>query len=167
MADRVYKSGARHGGSGYTQDERNAIAAMLRDNRSAAQIGKAMGRTRNAIIGLVGRDPDLKRIGLRGNKNKPPVPGGGRRRSAVRRKRPSFGVPGPAAVRTAPKLPAVPPTPPESLNIPLTEIGAHQCRFAVNDAAPGETHLFCGAASDGSWCVYHRRIVYLPMEKRS
>lgn len=44
--------------------------------------------------------------------------------------------------------------------MPLRMLGSCQCRYAVNDAAKGETHLFCGAPSDGSWCDYHRARVF-------
>lgn len=41
--------------------------------------------------------------------------------------------------------------------LPLAELGWQDCRFAVNDAAPGEMHLFCGLAvvPGRSWCRHH------------
>lgn len=39
----------------------------------------------------------------------------------------------------------------------LAQLEHDQCRFAVNAAAPGETHLFCGepVAGRSSWCAHH------------
>lgn len=43
-----------------------------------------------------------------------------------------------------------------SLHLPLDQLDARQCRFAVNDAAPGEPHLFCGhAVLSGRYCQHH------------
>jgi GcrA cell cycle regulator len=40
----------------------------------------------------------------------------------------------------------------------IVEIGRDQCRYAVTERSP---HLFCAAPSIGSWCVEHRKIVWL------
>ncbi|MGB3644606.1 MAG: GcrA family cell cycle regulator [Mesorhizobium sp.] len=44
-----------------------------------------------------------------------------------------------------------------SRQLPLSELGWQDCRFAVNDAAPGEQHLFCGlpVMPGRSWCRHH------------
>lgn len=44
-----------------------------------------------------------------------------------------------------------------SRRLPLVDLDRHDCRFAVNDAAPGEEHLFCGhAIAPGSaYCPHH------------
>lgn len=44
--------------------------------------------------------------------------------------------------------------------MPLMMLTAQRCGFAVNDAARGEEHLFCGVEGDSRWCPAHRRIVY-------
>lgn len=53
---------------------------------------------------------------------------------------------------------------PEKVGIPMSELAANMCRFAINDAEKGEEHLFCGAPSDGAWCDRHRQIVYTRRE---
>ncbi|MGQ2906714.1 MAG: GcrA family cell cycle regulator [Aliihoeflea sp.] len=44
-----------------------------------------------------------------------------------------------------------------SRRLPLADLEWRDCRFPVNDAARGETHLFCGAATFGNtrWCRHH------------
>ena len=45
---------------------------------------------------------------------------------------------------------------------PLADLGRFECRFAVNDAAMGELHLFCGTATNGGrWCDHHKSRVFL------
>lgn len=42
--------------------------------------------------------------------------------------------------------------------VPLWELGSRDCRWPVNDAAVGETHLFCGheAVDGSSYCAHHK-----------
>ncbi len=44
-----------------------------------------------------------------------------------------------------------------SRRLPLADLQWRDCRFPVNDAARGETHLFCGAPTISStrWCQHH------------
>lgn len=44
-----------------------------------------------------------------------------------------------------------------SRRLPLADLGWQDCRFAVNDAAPGAEHLFCGmpVVPGRSWCRHH------------
>lgn len=45
-------------------------------------------------------------------------------------------------------------------HVPLVDLRHGECRFAVNDAAQGEQHLFCGrAAGFASYCPHHARRV--------
>ena len=41
---------------------------------------------------------------------------------------------------------------------PLEKLGMFDCRFAVNDAARGEPHLFCARPAEDaySYCAHHR-----------
>lgn len=48
----------------WTEQDRARIGAFLMDGLSASQIGNEMGVTRNAIIGLVHRDKNLRAIGF-------------------------------------------------------------------------------------------------------
>lgn len=49
---------------------------------------------------------------------------------------------------------------------PLLALGCHQCRWAVNRAARGEAHLFCGApaAVGRRYCQHHLAMAYRPKE---
>lgn len=50
----------------------------------------------------------------------------------------------------------------ESKRLKLVDVGPHDCRFAVNDAKPGEDHLFCGLRAEPGkpYCQAHCRVVY-------
>lgn len=58
--------------------------------------------------------------------------------------------------------PIAPPKQPEFLGLTLFEMndGFNQCRF-IDDK------LYCGQPSEGSWCSYHRKIVYHSISERS
>jgi hypothetical protein len=43
---------------------------------------------------------------------------------------------------------------------PLALLERYQCRWAVNDAGPGETHLFCGLPAKASYCEHHTLRAY-------
>lgn len=47
---------------------------------------------------------------------------------------------------------------------PITDLGHNQCRWSVNDAQPGQTHLFCGdkTVPGKSYCVLHQELSVLP-----
>jgi hypothetical protein len=50
-------------------------------------------------------------------------------------------------------------------NVELIKAGFAQCRYIVSDSS--EPALCCGAATDGgSWCEWHRHIVYEPARQR-
>lgn len=51
---------------------------------------------------------------------------------------------------------------PDSLSISFADIRPNQCRWPINDAGPGEEHLFCGVrtAFGQSYCDHHRSIAY-------
>ena len=50
----------------------------------------------------------------------------------------------------------------KSLRLPLHELDHGACKFAVNEAAQGETHLFCGHPAEQSqpWCAHHAARVW-------
>lgn len=48
---------------------------------------------------------------------------------------------------------------PKPLNLPLIDLNNRQCKYAVNEAEYGETHLFCGHTirdHSQSYCDYHK-----------
>jgi hypothetical protein len=58
---------------------------------------------------------------------------------------------------------AQPPSPKHAVE--LIKAGFAQCRYIVSDSF--EPALCCGAPTDGgSWCAWHRRIVYEPARQR-
>ncbi|MGE0425279.1 MAG: GcrA family cell cycle regulator [Reyranellaceae bacterium] len=166
----------------YTGHEIGQIAQWLRDGLSSSEIARRMTAerhatvSRNAIIGLVSRDSRLKAIGFARAKSGP-----------KKGRRPSPGKPSPPSVKPARqnlhagniagkkegrKLDAgyaAPKPKPQadgrspyvydatSHHPPLVELSPRDCRFPVNDAKPGELHLFCGmpAAPAGPYCRHH------------
>ena len=52
--------------------------------------------------------------------------------------------------------------PADCRNVPLLDLHANACRWPTNDAAPGETHLFCGAEQEENspYCAPHGRIAF-------
>ncbi|MEP9389625.1 GcrA family cell cycle regulator [Mesorhizobium sp. KR9-304] len=162
--------------SAYSDAEIDAVAEWLREGLSATQIVEKFAGSfrrwvsRNSIIGIVHRNKRLKAIGFgrnngRGAKAAPAKPA---MKSAtgmhlhpgnIRAKKLSRafdpGLPTLPAARggerseqgsgeTTPKL--------------LADLAWHECRWPVNDAAPGEMHLFCARAKgDGPYCSEHAR----------
>ena len=134
----------------WTPEDKNRVAAMLVDGFSAGQIAARLGDvTRNAVIGVVFRDPELKKIGLQGRVRLPST---------------SAAPPIEAVRRNQPKRPAQPrfvtrpePAAPTSLNLPLADLTPGQCKWPTNDVPKGGRFLFCGhARADGSpYCAYH------------
>lgn len=141
-------------GKVYTDAERDLIALRLSEACSASVIGAEIGVSRNAIIGLVSRDARLRQIGFQSPQ--------ARHRTKIR----ATSKPrAPRAVRQ-PSIPTIVAVP-TFLDLPMSELRHGQCKFAVNDAPPGETHLFCGSdTGGGSWCPYHQSVVYKPPKQR-
>lgn len=123
----------------WTDADREKAAEMLRSGMSARRMGAAFKMTRNAIIGRVTRDKDLKAIGLNGivgNQTiKPKTPRGPNPANLVGKK---------AARPHDPPVPKFAPTVFECRAVPLVDLAPRECRWAVNNAAAGEQHLFCG-----------------------
>lgn len=146
----------------WTHEEKGRVADYLKAGMSAAEIAAEFGdKTRNAIIGVVQRDKTLASIGFirspgqrhaRDWKARPKKPRERGRQKVDVNKLLAFQAPAPQ--------PVLPLLPPHSCGRPIFKLGPGQCRFAVNDAWRGETHLFCGEPSEGGWCQAHRRIVY-------
>lgn len=148
-----------HPNSAYSEIERAAIGGWLMDGLSASRIAREFCQkfryvSRNAIIGVIHRDADLSRIGFAAKRPGPAA------------RSPKIRDPNPKALPAPPKAFPLPEPKPfvnfaaydaGSRRLPLVDLDRHDCRFAVNDAAPGEEHLFCGhAIAPGSaYCPHH------------
>lgn len=156
----------------WAEDEIIRVGELLAKGYSAGQIAPHLGVTRNAIVGIVGRNEKLKAIGF----SRPP--GGSWRRGATARpaqalpasppkpRVPKHMLPGQGRPKNAPT--AAQPARKDvltSVGLPMLSLGAFQCRFEVNEAEPGDEHLFCGREATGPWCDHHRHIVFKPAER--
>lgn len=174
MTDQTRTKGPDHPASAYTHADIDRIAKLLLDGMSASRIAAEMHKTKGGIIGIVNRNDRLKAIGFaRGNgrgKNTKP-----QNRNRSLKTRPGRGIclprPGRSRVRQPPTELRVPEMVVESHGLPLSDDGInnHTCKFAVNNAAPGEQHLFCGnpVKPDTSWCPEHHVLVYRQPEQHA
>lgn len=170
-------AGAAHPSARWTQEERDAIATMMRDGLSATQIGDEFGVSRRTIIGLAYRDKQLKQIGFAGSRGRT----GPRRTQTPRRQTPAVRK-GKSANNLAwrmqqkPKLRVVKPEPAierakfgavQTAGIPLTMFNGRRCKWCINDPEQGANeHLFCGeTTNDGPYCAYHATLAYRPVGK--
>ncbi|WP_273792398.1 GcrA family cell cycle regulator [Brucella anthropi] len=172
--------------STWTEDRRRIVANLLREGMSASQISECLGVSRSAIVSVVHRDATLREIGFarsagRAGKLQPallsrqherPVRS---RRSATERPAKPRSVVKPIVKQVEAVSPAEPVSEqsvaPEAiaapLFLPLADLDRSQCRFPVNDAAPGEQHLFCGhpVKIESSFCGHHHRRVFVRPSK--
>ena len=162
----------------WTEERKLSVATLLREGLSAGQIGNRLGVSRNAVIGVIHRDTMLSEIGLGGGvggarqpkKESSPYKAG-RMKTAARRSPARQSQAAPLAV-----IPTAEPEPvfvceelptinsaDEPLGLPLADISLRQCRFAVNNAAKGEQHLFCGhpVRNGSSFCEHHHGRVFV------
>ncbi|MCM0751002.1 hypothetical protein DEA98_14660 [Brucella pseudogrignonensis] len=166
----------------WTDERKLSVATLLREGLSAGQIGNRLGVSRNAVIGVIHRDTMLSEIGLGGGvggsrqpKKETSSYKAGRMKTAARRSPARQTQPAPITVMpivdpepvfVCEELPAIS-TAVEPLGLPLADISLRQCRFAVNTAAKGEQHLFCGhpVKTGSSFCDHHHRRVFVRASK--
>lgn len=168
---------SNHSQKTWTDDRKQVVAELLREGLSAGQMSKRLGISRNAIISVIHRDKMLSEIGLRaglGGARKPKAGSSpyksGRMKTAARSPA-RQSQPAPVVI-----VPIVEPQPIfvcddvvepeptiEPLGLPLADLSLRQCRFAVNNAAKGEQHLFCGhpVKIGSSFCEHHHRRVFV------
>lgn len=167
---------ARAEDSGWSEAELALMEKLWVDGRSLAGIAAALceelgrQRSRSSVAALMSRNRE--RFPRRTGSATPAGFDVRRRRAAaahlrpnnIRGKRegrahdPQFQPPAPVASALAPHPHVYDAT---SRHLPLAELKGGECRFPVNNAAPGEAHLFCGApAADGPYCVHHAARAY-------
>jgi GcrA cell cycle regulator len=153
----------------WTHERTERMKKMWNDGRSASQIGRELGMTRNAVLG--------KRHRLQLDGRRPAYPAAdphlraklyAERRNAgkvLRRKQTAV------MISTAPQEPA-PPLVPRSgviptLNIPFMDIGYDQCR-EITGEGDDRLAIYCGhtVVNGSSYCPFHHRINYQPMKFR-
>lgn len=163
------------GSSSYSAEEKTAIAGWLREELSATQIANLLSAqrrcavSRNAIIGVIHRDKTLAAIGLHGKVAKgvaaaPSVPRAPKQHlhaGNIRGKKEGRAlVPGFAAPKPRPLDDGIAPFVYDATthHVGIETLKAGECRWPVNDAKPGEKHLFCGRISGlSSYCPHHCR----------
>jgi len=141
-------------GSDWNEDQIETLKRLWANGLSAAQIGAAMGITRNAVLGK------RKRLGLperlrpppKGVTRRPKEKRYARRYSPIRYQEPA------APIAEVPHAP---------LSVPcsLLELDDARCRWPFGN--PGEAAFhFCGAdTSNAPYCAYHARIAFEPRRR--
>lgn len=169
----THAKGAANPNSKWSQEDRDEIAHLLRKGQTATQIAARFARSRGAIIGVVSRDPMLKKIGFsripgenlgipRSRKSISAVTKTG---SGLRSKLQVNNLAYRIARKRKPKpiLAKPVPVPPQTAGVSLMELGHRQCRFCINEPEKGSNaHLFCGEVTEPgkSWCAWHEQIVW-------
>lgn len=145
----------------FSDEERDKIASMIKAGWSRRRIADAFNMGRNALLGRIHRDKQLR--GIAG----PPQP------RQPRERRPSVpSVPIPKKHKSAPEAVRKEPPPPlpEMRRVPLFELERGECKWPVemDSKVPGG-HLFCGAATKDlqGWCPYHVFRGYAPARARA
>jgi GcrA cell cycle regulator len=128
----------------WSHAEDDWVAKRLRDGATAAEIGAELGISRNAVVGRVGRNPELGKIGFSHH---------------------------PVAERWPPAfVPLFPPSPPEPHDHAprklLLELNWRDCKYPVrHDPELLGHYLFCAApvhAPGENYCGHHHRLCATP-----
>lgn len=138
----------------WNDDQVAELRTMFEKRLTAGTIAERTGRTRNAVIGKLGR------LGLHANKNRPAGIKFGIARDAradrIRARKAAAELPPPVPVERFINRPA-----PGYRGKPMIELEPGECRYPIGEPVL----LFCGApvAADGlSWCADHRRLCFQP-----
>jgi hypothetical protein len=167
----------------YNTAEIERIASLLRNGLSASQIAVEVGAvSRNAIIGLVRRNTELRAIGFSKKSGsldeamnvhrtrhaaKPPKPKLETKSKLVMKRRPGA----PVFALVAEKNVAMPTFDPLFENQPGVDLMNHQagmCNGIVSDREGREPHLYCALpATNGNYCAGHHAKYTLPNPYRA
>lgn len=149
----------------WTPERKQMVKEMLREGLTGDQMAARLGNgiTRNAVIGFVHRNPDLKAIGFKrspGPQNiekKRDLAIAAKRRKNVRDGTVSLNkikaIQAPAIVELFDAVPGRFGAP-HVAGMDLMMLNEHRCKWPINDGGP---FLFCGEAkkSDRPYCAFH------------
>lgn len=150
----------------WTPEEDRLAKEMAEQGRSASEIGKVLGRSRNAILGR------FHRLGVKGKGERAEVQyAAAKRRAAAKPKR---LVVEPKRLVVVPKAEPAP-SPPAVFNIadyphnrPWLERRFGECAFPVTGAG-ADTVSCCARTEDRGadiYCAQHREVMYVPKPPR-
>lgn len=154
----IYSANPR--GTPHTAEFKERVKALyLQTNPqlSMRQIGAEVGLTKNSVIGILNRMPDVPRrpspVCFSGKPRAPRAPRVGSRPTLA-------ALPSVAVVRAPVRVSqpvAAPERSPEPIDAPLSP--TMTCQFITNDRKP---YVFCGAPAivGKAWCPCHYRRVY-------
>lgn len=127
-------------------------ANMWRTGYSARDIGAALGKTRNAVLGQFHRMGMTKPVWSRMSDTMLAHRLKGRR----------------IAMKKAAKMKPAAPAGVEPFLKPLCELKSGECRYPYGGTVHPSEMLFCGVAhtEPGSYCPYHAKLCFQPRQSR-
>ena len=160
----------------WTEEERAVLIELAKSGVPASQAARQLNRSRNSILGFAFRQfggytkmipEELKALHLaKVNVNKE------KREAKQEARKDGLSASGRSTKTLPPELVAEvikpPVQAPDTDPIPMLELSMFQCRYIVSDVRKDPNPLMCGAPvhGTGSWCPYHRTIVYSPIQIR-
>lgn len=145
----------------HSEETRQLVKELLLQKLTAGKIGQKVGLSKNAVIGLVKRDPMLSAIGFYRN-----GPGGQPPKRVEYKHSPRprlIPAKNTSHLKTPPKVEFIPETredEPPSLKRDCLDVGHDECRWVHGDPKNGEWN-FCGhPVHKKSYCSHHYDRIY-------
>lgn len=153
-------------GVAWTEDEQRFALALLAQNKSCSQIGLALGRTRNSVLGL------LHRLREANAPSATPEPEPAPELAPAPRPAPASFLPEPQPLRSFMRAPADPAAaaaaadepPPEAGLLEIADLRDEHCRWPYGTPATPEFR-YCGRPRRqgyGFYCGPHAKLAYTP-----
>lgn len=120
------------------------------------QIGKVLGKSRNAIAGIVWRLRQEGKLPAKRIKFSHPVPRPRKRIERIRNPKMTK-----AALDTPIQEPIIDPN-----RITIVNVAPQGCRYPLHKHERGIHMELCGKPARNSWCVEHRALVFQPRQPR-